>query len=111
MNHITTFNQLARVRAALGELEERLPRQRHPARVLVRIRARADLGAVCRLSKEAVDILATASGGSSIYSNQPIQRIARDLNAVTMHALMHPDTNDELYGRILCGLEPDTLYI
>jgi alkylation response protein AidB-like acyl-CoA dehydrogenase len=76
-----------------------------------RVSARADLGAVCRLAKEAVDILASASGGSSIYSDQPIQRIARDINAVTMHALMHPDTNDELYGRMLCGLEPDTLYI
>jgi len=76
-----------------------------------RVRARADLGAVCRLGKEAVDILASASGGSSIYSDQPIQRIARDINAVTMHALMHPDTNAELYGRILCGLEPDSLYI
>lgn len=76
-----------------------------------RVSARADLGAVCKLSKEAVDILATASGGSSIYSNQPIQRIARDVNAVTMHALMHPDTNAELYGRILCGLEPDSLYV
>jgi len=65
----------------------------------------------CRLAKEAVDILATASGGSSIYSDQPIQRIARDVNAVTMHALMHPDTNAELHGRILCGLDPDTLYI
>lgn len=76
-----------------------------------RVSARADLGAVCRLGKDAVDILATASGGSSIYSDQPIQRIARDINAVTMHALMHPDTNAELYGRILCGLEPDSLYI
>jgi alkylation response protein AidB-like acyl-CoA dehydrogenase len=76
-----------------------------------RVRTRADLGAVCRLGKEAVDILASASGGSSIYSDQPIQRIARDVNAVTMHALMHPDTNAELYGRILCGLEPDSLYI
>ena len=66
---------------------------------------------MCRLSKEAVDILATASGGSSIYSDQPIQRISRDINAVNMHALMHPDTNDELYGRILCGIAPDTLYI
>jgi hypothetical protein len=28
-----------------------------------------------------------------------------------LHALMHPATNTELYGRILCGLEPNTLYI
>lgn len=76
-----------------------------------RVRARADLGAVCRLAKEAVDILATASGGSSIYSDVPIQRIARDVQAVNQHALMHPDTNAELYGRILCGLEPNSLYV
>ncbi|MGW0752191.1 acyl-CoA dehydrogenase family protein [Streptomyces sp. NPDC002587] len=76
-----------------------------------RVRARADMGAVCRLAKEAVDILATASGGSSIYSNVPMQRISRDIQAVNLHALMHPDTNAELYGRVLCGLEPNSLYI
>ncbi|MFG1875995.1 acyl-CoA dehydrogenase family protein [Sphaerisporangium sp. NPDC049003] len=76
-----------------------------------RARARADMGAVCRLAKEAVDIFSTASGGSSIYSHVPIQRIARDIQAVNLHALMHPNTNAELYGRILCGLEPNTLYI
>jgi alkylation response protein AidB-like acyl-CoA dehydrogenase len=76
-----------------------------------RARTRADVGAVVRLVKEAVDILATASGGSSIYSGIPIQRINRDIQAVNQHALMHPNTNFELYGRVLCGLEPNTLYI
>lgn len=73
--------------------------------------ARADMGAVCRLAKEAVDIFATASGGSSIYDSAPIQRISRDVQAVNLHALMHPDTNAELYGRVLCGQEPNTLYL
>ncbi|OPG02284.1 acyl-CoA dehydrogenase family protein [Microbispora sp. GKU 823] len=76
-----------------------------------RVRARADMGAVVRLAKEAVDILAGASGGSSIYTDVPIQRIARDVSSVSLHALMHPNTNAELYGRVLCGLEPNTLYI
>ncbi|RSM47491.1 acyl-CoA dehydrogenase [Actinoplanes sp. ATCC 53533] len=76
-----------------------------------RVRARADLGATVRLAREATDILADASGGSSIYDDVPIQRFRRDLQAVSLHALMHPDTNDELYGRVLCGLEPNTLYI
>ncbi|GAA3796035.1 acyl-CoA dehydrogenase family protein [Sphaerisporangium flaviroseum] len=76
-----------------------------------RARARADMGAVCKLAKEAVDVLNTASGGGSIYSHVPIQRIARDIQAVNLHALMHPNTNAELYGRVLCGLEPNTLYI
>ncbi|MFJ8917762.1 acyl-CoA dehydrogenase family protein [Amycolatopsis sp. NPDC102389] len=73
--------------------------------------ARADLGAVVRLAKEGIDILAGASGGSSVYHGIPIQRIARDVAAVNLHALMHPNTNTELYGRVLCGLEPNTLYI
>jgi alkylation response protein AidB-like acyl-CoA dehydrogenase len=73
--------------------------------------ARGDMGAVGRLAKDAVDILATASGGSSIYHDVPIQRIQRDIQAASLHALMHPDTNAELYGRVLCGLEPNTLYI
>ncbi|MDH2424479.1 acyl-CoA dehydrogenase family protein [Sphaerisporangium sp. TRM90804] len=76
-----------------------------------RARARADMGAVVRLAKEAVDIFASASGGSSIYSDVPIQRIARDIQAVSLHALMNPNTNAELYGRVLCGQEPNTLYI
>lgn len=76
-----------------------------------RARTRADIGAVVRLGKEAIDILATASGGSSIYKGIPIQRINRDIQAVNLHALMHPNTNAELYGRVLCGLEPNTLYI
>jgi alkylation response protein AidB-like acyl-CoA dehydrogenase len=76
-----------------------------------RVRARADMGAVVRLTKEAVEIFAGASGGSSIYTDVPIQRIMRDTQAVSLHALMHPNTNAELYGRVLCGLEPNTLYI
>jgi alkylation response protein AidB-like acyl-CoA dehydrogenase len=76
-----------------------------------RARARGDLGAAGRLAKEAADILGTASGGSSIYTSVPIQRYVRDLNAVTLHALMHPNTNAELYGRVLAGLEPNTAYI
>ena len=79
--------------------------------LLERVRARGDLGSACRLGKEAVDLLATASGGSSIYQDVPIQRIARDIQAVNLHALMHPNTNSELYGRVLCGLEPNTQYL
>jgi alkylation response protein AidB-like acyl-CoA dehydrogenase len=82
-----------------------------PWTVHERARARADVGAVAQLAKEAVDILATASGGSSIYSSVPIQRIARDVQAANLHALVNPPTNLELYGRVLCGLEPNTLYI
>jgi alkylation response protein AidB-like acyl-CoA dehydrogenase len=76
-----------------------------------RIRGRADVGSVCLLTKAAVDILATASGGSSIYDTSPIQRINRDIQAINLHALMAPDATHELYGRLICGLEPNTPYV
>ncbi|GAB3885222.1 acyl-CoA dehydrogenase family protein [Kibdelosporangium lantanae] len=76
-----------------------------------RVGARAALGRVFRLTKEAVQILGGASGGSSIYLDVPIQRINRDIETLNMHALMHATTNQELYGRVLCGLEPNTLYL
>lgn len=76
-----------------------------------RAQARAELGAAVRRAHEAVNIYAGASGGSSIYDDVAIQRYFRDTQVVSLHALMHPDTNAELHGRILCGLEPDTLYI
>ncbi|MCI4061227.1 acyl-CoA dehydrogenase family protein [Micromonospora sp. R77] len=76
-----------------------------------RARTRLDLGATCQRTKEAVDILNTASGGSSIYTTVPIQRIERDVQTLNLHAIMHPNTNLELYGRIACGLEPNTLYL
>ncbi|OLF11294.1 acyl-CoA dehydrogenase [Actinophytocola xanthii] len=76
-----------------------------------RARVRLDMGATCQRAKEAVDILNTASGGSSIYSHVPIQRIERDVQTLNLHGVMHPNTNLELYGRVLCGLEPNTHYL
>ena len=76
-----------------------------------RAKARLDLGAATQRSKEAVDLLNSESGGSSVYSAVPIQRIQRDMQTLSLHAIMHPATNLELYGRVLCGLEPNTHYI
>jgi alkylation response protein AidB-like acyl-CoA dehydrogenase len=76
-----------------------------------RARVRLDMGAASQRAKEAVDILNTASGGSSVYNDVPIQRIQRDVQTLNLHGIMHPNTNLELYGRILCGLAPNTPYL
>ncbi|GAA2553153.1 acyl-CoA dehydrogenase family protein [Winogradskya consettensis] len=76
-----------------------------------RARARADMGSAVRLALRAVDVLADASGGTSNLLDVPIQRIRRDVQAVSLHALMHPDTNAELYGRVLCGQPPNSQYV
>ncbi|MCX0241717.1 acyl-CoA dehydrogenase [Streptomyces drozdowiczii] len=84
---------------------------REPWTLPERIAARAALGRTFRQAAGAVEALATASGGSGLYSTDPIQRIRRDVQALNLHALMHPDTNAELYGRALCGLDPNTSYL
>lgn len=76
-----------------------------------RMHNRGRLGRLVQLVEESVDVLATASGGSSISLSRPIQRIRRDIQAFSLHGLMHPNTNFELYGRSLCGLGPNTQYL
>lgn len=76
-----------------------------------RARARLDLGATCQRAKEAIDVLNSASGGSSTYRDVPIQRYDRDVTTLNLHAILHPATNLELYGRIVCGLDSNTPYI
>jgi alkylation response protein AidB-like acyl-CoA dehydrogenase len=76
---------------------------------LDRVRIRAHVGAVTRYAREAVDTLFHASGASAIQANVPIQMFQRDMQALANHAILHPQTNTELYGRVLCGLEPNTL--
>lgn len=76
-----------------------------------RVAARAALGRVFRLAGSSVDTLAAVSGGTSLHRSVAIQRIRRDVQALNLHALMHPDTNAEMYGRVLCGLEPNTAYV
>ncbi|WP_037914451.1 acyl-CoA dehydrogenase family protein [Actinacidiphila yeochonensis] len=73
--------------------------------------ARVAVGRVCQLTARAVDLIAGASGASSIYSDQLVQRIRRDVQAINIHALNLPSTNLELYGRVLCGLEPNTFFV
>ena len=74
-----------------------------------RVKARAHVSHGTQLMREIVDTLFFASGASSIQSHVPIQRFQRDAQALSNHAIMLPTTTTELYGRILCGLEPNTV--
>jgi 3-hydroxy-9,10-secoandrosta-1,3,5(10)-triene-9,17-dione monooxygenase len=74
-----------------------------------RVKARAHIAYSTGLAREATDILFYASGASSIQEHMAIQRYQRDIQALSNHAIMHPQTGLELYGRILCGLAPNTL--
>ncbi|WP_405577878.1 flavin-dependent monooxygenase [Streptomyces sp. NBC_01092] len=76
-----------------------------------RTRIRAQSGYVARLCKEAVDLLGSASGASSLHRDTPIQRTVRDAGALCLHSFVNPATNLEIYGRVLSGLDPGTPFV
>ncbi|MFF4257118.1 flavin-dependent monooxygenase [Streptomyces sp. NPDC001663] len=76
-----------------------------------RARIRAQSGYVARLCKEAVDLIASASGASSLHREVPIQRAVRDVAALNLHSFVNPATNLELYGRVLSGLDAGTPFL
>ena len=64
-----------------------------------------------RECRTAVELLADASGASSIQRSVPIQRIARDMRALSIHAALSCTTNLEVYGRVLVGVDPLTPFL
>ncbi|WP_319456996.1 MULTISPECIES: acyl-CoA dehydrogenase family protein [unclassified Mycobacterium] len=79
-----------------------------PLELEERVRIRADVAWVIDLCREVIDIARRASGASGIHLKDPMQRIVRDIGALSVHAFLIHATSAELYGRVLCGLEPGT---
>lgn len=77
--------------------------------VSIEDRARLRMAATFAVSmaREAVDLMYTAAGGSSIYARSPLQRHFRDLHAATQHMMVAQPTW-ELSARVLLGIESDT---
>jgi alkylation response protein AidB-like acyl-CoA dehydrogenase len=73
-----------------------------------RVQVRAGTAYAVRLAKEAVQILLDGSGATALREEAPMQRLARDVQAISLHALLLPSTNVELLGRTLFGLEPNS---
>lgn len=73
-----------------------------------RARIRSDASYATRLAREAVEILNSASGASSIRKDVPFRQVFRDIEAVALHAALNPHAGLEVYGRVLLGLDPAT---
>ena len=73
-----------------------------------RARIRMDSAYAVRLCMDAVESIFLACGGSGLAEKHPVQRAWRDLHAINQHALLQLDTNAEIYGRTLLGLDPGT---
>ncbi|MDF3291431.1 hypothetical protein [Streptomyces silvisoli] len=70
-----------------------------------RTRVRMDIATVARRSREALDILLSVEGARSFADENPLQRIWRDQETASRHAMINPAIATEMYGRALLGIE------
>ena len=69
------------------------------------VRFHADAAYVWDTCASAIETLFKASGASAIAKKQPLQLVARNCRAGSMHAAHNIQTCMENYGRYLCGIE------
>jgi alkylation response protein AidB-like acyl-CoA dehydrogenase len=91
-------------------LQERADAGEHPT-VADSVRVRGESGFVVQSVKEAVEALHEVVGASSLLRKEPFQRFYRDVQGLSRHGMMTPNTNLELQGRVLLGHDPDTLFL
>jgi 3-hydroxy-9,10-secoandrosta-1,3,5(10)-triene-9,17-dione monooxygenase len=71
-----------------------------------RARICRDTGVADQLVWEAADILATAGGGSFARRGNVANRIWADIKVASMHPFVSRESNYEMYGRLVCGVQP-----
>ncbi len=90
---------------------DRLAQAGQPMTMEMRGRMRMDCSQGVRFALDAADKLFLSSGGSGLSLKNNLQQISRHLHAINMHGLLVPEVSAEVYGRILLGLEPNTIII
>jgi alkylation response protein AidB-like acyl-CoA dehydrogenase len=79
---------------------------RHPD-LRERARVRADSALVAKFCRDAVEILVSAHGTSSMADSSRLQRLWRDVHVASRHAITEWQVNLEIYGKALLGVEPN----
>ncbi len=79
-----------------------------PPTIMARAQARAYIGHIASLSRACINQLFEASSASHTLLTADIQRYFRDINVLHQHAAIQPNSGDEVYGRVLAGLDPNS---
>jgi len=78
----------------------------HPD-LTARARMRADVALAAKYCREAVEVLMSAHGTSSLADANRMQRLWRDVHVASRHAITEWQVNLEIYGKALLGVEPN----
>jgi alkylation response protein AidB-like acyl-CoA dehydrogenase len=104
--------ELASARACLGRICERfdaaMAADRPPLAVATRAAIRFDAAYAVELSRRAVGRLYDAAGAHAVYDASVLQRVQRDLQTASHHAIVDFDGVSEIAGRIALGLDAGT---
>lgn len=110
VTHLTVGYFKMQIKAARGiareaiEYLDRLHETGEEATHADLVRFQADAAYIWDSCATAIETLFKASGASSIAKKQPLQLIARNCRAGSMHAGLNVQTFMENYGRLLCGV-------
>jgi alkylation response protein AidB-like acyl-CoA dehydrogenase len=74
-----------------------------------RLRMRMAATHTIRLCREAIDNIFDMSSTSALLMSNPLQRILRDVRALSAHAVYSFDMTLETQGRVMLGLQPNAL--
>jgi 3-hydroxy-9,10-secoandrosta-1,3,5(10)-triene-9,17-dione monooxygenase len=75
--------------------------------VTARARMRTDTALTAKCCREAVDLLVSAHGTTSLADWNRMQRLWRDVHVASHHAITEWQVNLEIYGKALLGIEPN----
>jgi 3-hydroxy-9,10-secoandrosta-1,3,5(10)-triene-9,17-dione monooxygenase reductase component len=92
------INETAAIEERIGRAGVLAPEERGLSRTKVAIASRQALSSAQRLFAEL--------GGSLLPEGTRIERLFRDIHAMSSHFLLQPEPISEAYGRLLLGLEP-----
>ena len=91
---------------AADDLDRASSGGRHPD-LTARARVRIDTALTAKYCREAVDLLVSAHGTSSLADSNRMQRLWRDVHVASHHAITEWQVNLEVYGKALLGVEPN----
>jgi alkylation response protein AidB-like acyl-CoA dehydrogenase len=91
---------------AADDLDQAARSGRYPD-LTARARMRTDTALTAKCCREAVDILVSAHGTTSLADWNQMQRLWRDVHVASHHAITEWQVNLEIYGKALLGVDPN----